>query len=1656
MTAARFGNFKEVDPNTKQTAAISIAAGLVLGGLAVAGGVFLGLGVAAIAAISGLVALAGGTLVTVQRWAPAVRGFWNDTVLENWIYPSGLLSRADSIKKILPQTATSDEAIQSLSRFIPLSADDALVVRSHWEDMMKSNSKLQRLSARQFVSTLKAYDAIMKQQKLSTGIEIDKKGLLNRALEKTLEHGQLRIKLATLANRELDTKMYITIASAAVGGIVALFFAPVSAILTLTVIGGALIAKAVGQRSWGRALGMKLEKLAKAYEKDQDLAGYAADLQRTSVRMSAGDKGAKEKARKLLKAAPAFILQARQLKAAEKMLQKYDESGIPIDEKQRETLVTMAKKISSKAKELFDVEYVTLQEAAVRKLNRSGMLASTVGQHASEMTGKEFAKLTLEDIETALIALDPDIRMPSRSLITAMGGIFAFKALNINQVKELRAAEDYLELVRNNRDGGQITADDLNNAAKEFLWLSNAAFFTALGKALDVKSLDGKPLSGESLAEFSGNYSYEETARKEIRAAVELGADQKQNDDRAKLLTDALEHSSRYGKQVAEIEYVFGIGVDDKFIESTRQLTGNELQKRINDPDTTPVQKRIFTVIRERLLQLDIRFDPNADTQAYVSGGTMYYNKKLIMQLNMMRRDGQLTNPDQSVHAVIRAFMLHETTEAEMDKLMNEMLALSKLPKDELPQADSEMCSQVLGWLEKSGSDGQGQIFRDFFAEYVAGTYLLKASQDEKNAVYDGMHRTAAYMGSTFKKKMGYYFDVTQTNYRDPFEIWASVKGEINDLETAVKDNVGSVQEQRQRIVDLSQKYISVFASSHSYFSKIDVFAFYFRFLSAAMNGDADTALKILNNKRKENKAGEEQNIGKDEYDQLKGLLVKDNPLETQKRALAHLRNFTRGSLFLIGSYADSGIQNIAEPLKDKKEPEGKKEKAEFLKIIQPAFKRLIPKENKDVFVDQVIDGTRVQVEAEANMKKLDAVRQEVAKTVAQKTGKPEAEILASMDQWSKDTAEHSKKTGYAQHLFQLYFGRLGEDIETRKALVDELKTFTGAPWAGGKSLRDLAVEDLDGAIVQSYTLPDGATVAAIVIPAERWKTIEKKAGHSGALAFSESGDLFSGGLLSQSGVVFMPSNFDAAIATHEFTHILDPLTMRTYPGEKTPGTLWAANVEVLREFKGMIREEQDAIERGYSKPVLSKILKQLSGTDKGNYFEQYCRLSGIATPADPKIRADYDTLVKTMVDHLGILIAELNGDVDLVSKLLDGVRTPEELEATAKAIQKVSQARSEIRLTEPTETPTLSMPAEVTPVQAPVIPTPEAPAAAVGQERSELLAEELTAPETVAAALRAQVLARAPGAGIQLAVAPEQIQYSTPAADPRLAGHLGFYAEPVGGVAASIVLNSEKLDAFAQNVAGQAELTALQQNELQSIIAELLVVLAHENEHAKGVFEEAPAYRKAIDVAKAVGMPKIDLLNILLARAEAQDAALKRVQDVIQLVDQNGAMVPRTAIEILSNLLNSKSYSIQDADLAKIQGVIDIGSLDALRNEEAKVKSLPDAALSHVVLHIPAALAQDPRYQESLKTFISKGAGVMVHAPEDKGAKGENVAKIYYVGQLAAWLGIAEFAKPQVFGKFEFNSQAGYFAVREYLASELMKAIFSAIEAQQQVAVSA
>ncbi len=77
-----------------------------------------------------------------------------------------------------------------------------------------------------------------------------------------------------------------------------------------------------------------------------------------------------------------------------------------------------------------------------------------------------------------------------------------------------------------------------------------------------------------------------------------------------------------------------------------------------------------------------------------------------------------------------------------------------------------------------------------------------------------------------------------------------------------------------------------------------------------------------------------------------------------------------------------------------------------------------------------------------------------------------------------------------------------------------------------------------------------------------------------------------------------------------------------------------------------------------------------------------------------------------------------------------------------------------------------------------------------------------------------------------------------------------------------------------------------------------------------------------------------------------------------------------------------------------------------------------------------------------------------MVHEAGDKGVNKENVESIYYVGQLAARLGVDELSS--LIGKFPFNNQEGYLSVQAYLSSSLMKTFLTGTIGLRQVAAAA
>ncbi|HPW64659.1 MAG TPA: hypothetical protein PLY30_00755, partial [Candidatus Omnitrophota bacterium] len=329
------------------------------------------------------------------------------------------------------------------------------------------------------------------------------------------------------------------------------------------------------------------------------------------------------------------------------------------------------------------------------------------------------------------------------------------------------------------------------------------------------------------------------------------------------------------------------------------------------------------------------------------------------------------------------------------------------------------------------------------------------------------------------------------------------------------------------------------------------------------------------------------------------------------------------------------------------------------------------------------------------------------------------------------------------------------------------------------------------------------------------------------------------------------------------------------------------------------------------------------------------------------------------------------------------------------------------------------------------------------------LAADVPATPEAFVDAVKANLLAAAPGAGIELSEAAKRLQMMTPVQDPRLQGKLGFYTDPVGADAFGIMaLNSQKAEAFYQKIQGKTVLTLEERGELQDIMAELLVALAHENEHAKGR-AEVRAYQKSIDVAKLVKMPKFDLLYILLRQARAEETELKRVQDALQLVDQNGMMVRRDALDVLSNLNNSRTVAIMSPELAAINGVESVGDVAGLGKYLKDTKYT--ASANHTVFFIEDAKLKMPGMPEALERLRKAGFPIFVYSESDIGGGAD---RVFYLGQFAAWVGVEEFRRlmPEMY----HENRNGYFSVTAYLSNALIRTLLNEIMAEQQVAQAA
>jgi len=501
------------------------------------------------------------------------------------------------------------------------------------------------------------------------------------------------------------------------------------------------------------------------------------------------------------------------------------------------------------------------------------------------------------EFQVILRALDKNIPMISDRLYNELSQETT-PNVNFEQVRQMILADRYADSI------GVKDGKALSLALSEFEWLDLAAL-NVLAKTLGLRGLTQN--------EFDGmlNGLKDVAARKELLKMIALNRQDPTawRVEAETLLNNALLLGFDTGR-LAVFCRAYGLSVNMAHLRSLMQETSDELAGAIagKSAGTLSSLDSIMTRVAGKLASLagTLTLDPNADATAYVRNKRMFISKTYIEKINQaalsekFKRSRGLS-PDKisevnaqveaAVNGAVRAFMLHETIEAELDdSIKPALLALqesigaerdlaSGQKKTEL-EAKLEHIKFAINMIDKQGSDSQGQIYRDFVAEYVASNYLRYVKPEVANEIYAGLRMMASYESPLFKEKATFYERIRNSNFKnsDPLIRWSDLSRKTD----ATFDD-----------------YYRVFAEEADYFSRIDVFSWFFSYLQALKNGDIEGAKAIVRAKAVESKGksfGEERVLLDSEVKQLIDIADSKDPKTEAKR---FMKNWA-GSLALV------------------------------------------------------------------------------------------------------------------------------------------------------------------------------------------------------------------------------------------------------------------------------------------------------------------------------------------------------------------------------------------------------------------------------------------------------------------------------------------------------------------------------------------------------------------------------------------------------------------------------------------------------------------------------------------------------------------------------------------------------------------------------------
>jgi len=942
--------------------------------------------------ITGLVAVAVIGLVgllTWSRWFYPLRSGWRK-FLDNWIRPI-FGNRADSVKKIrtlisrvsLATYKGRKEFAERLSLYDSrMTQEDIGLITKYYEVLGSLLNRWEQpgnLSVSQLRELVRGYDEGLKHSP-SMGISGKKQEVAKKAWEKAVEHGKWRDAMAGFALKSVVGKIFL------------------------------------GKMFEGRALAMKLAKETSWYQKTYRGMETLMNHWAAMAELMNGEEIAKiNQFFKTLQAQPEVPAEQRQAlaqKIAEQLFGKGSLAarllglGVGVADIMDSDigfysglqLLAMAQKYGfnghlEEIGRMIDPEIQDLMgEYDVSSWNLEKMKQmAKAEQSLQERVDRLPEKISISDLVNVIDGFEhlrPDMvqalarnfglnmDLAASQLLTNYGSLLKLndRLNSVQGVQDLQREVEGLKATYEQNATAVKLGDSFDFEVPESFYefelaltAADSARLEAVRRAYGVFELRKAAEAVRSVAaDLTSVRGQIEALNKKIRAATNdasrvvlstlrdqlLDKKKKLEESPRKLFGWAKEIAPFLGREIAVMEYIYGLGVDKARIESVRDAVLKRIAegKFPEEIEKAGYPRWIFEFIRKRLAALDIRLDNKADSAAYVSDALMYYNKKLIVDLNRMNRDGVIA-PEKlegAIESVIRTFMIHETIEAEMDvwnrgtdPQKREAANYLKQVRDELQrritdpkttQAEKDRLTDeksvvdaVIRLIRKEGADAQGQIFRDFFAEYAASFYLRLLSPEEREAMSQGLLRISDYMGEVYKDKMRFYLDLTSSDSKfathDAVQRWNSGKGKIAELEREVSEIEKSIarhdltdselKKLERKLYDLRKElfdgYTYVFGPSHSYFGKLRQFDYFFKILNALRVGDSETALAILNEKYAENKKQktDERVLSAEEYQELKQLIVSGNMLETQARGLDYLKKFTRGALFLITSYAD-------------------------------------------------------------------------------------------------------------------------------------------------------------------------------------------------------------------------------------------------------------------------------------------------------------------------------------------------------------------------------------------------------------------------------------------------------------------------------------------------------------------------------------------------------------------------------------------------------------------------------------------------------------------------------------------------------------------------------------------------------------------------------